>query len=183
MNDTAIIDGSRGGRDKKNNSPVDHHNRIKVTSYSIWPLLILFWLSSSFWLVFLAFVCWGAPREWSLDLCNWKVSLPMAFGVLVCLGFGFAIYTLHDYGNELSATAARDGVDKSRWHGRIQHGYQNIGKPHRAHVRRTFFGIVSVVGSTVGMLSFYYGDLEASAWLIGVASVVLVLGLNRYWLR
>ena len=98
-------------------------------------------------------------------------------------GFGFALYTLHNYGDELSAIAPRSSVDRSKWHGRIQHGYQNVGEPHRAHVRRTFFGIVSVIGSAVGMLSFYYGELEAIAWLIGVASVGLVLVLNRYWLR
>jgi hypothetical protein len=179
MTDANTLNPPDTGRAKK---PIDHHGRIRLAGRSIWPLLVLFWLAGAFWLIFLLYVCWSTLEYFPVT-CEWKVLMPITTGVFLVAAFGFVLYTLHDLGRELRLNAVEEEPESTRRHSHIRHAYRNLGEDHRAHVRRTFFGVMSAFGTTLALLSFFYGRLEASAWLVGLAVIALALGLNRFWFK
>jgi hypothetical protein len=166
----------------KTKTPPNRERRIGIAGLSIWPLLVTFWVSASVWLGFLLYICWSGLENFPV-FCEWKAALPAGTGLLMLLVFGFVLFTLHGHGLEAPATDERSKLAKTKWHGRIRHGYGSLGETHRTRGRRSFFGTMSVIGAAAGMLSFFFVDLELSAWLIGIVFMVLALLLNRYWLK
>lgn len=164
-----------------------HHRRIRRLGLGMWALAALFSLSALVVAAAQLLLCAG-PVDWPLT-CRAGALLPALLALGLCLGLAGVLHEVLALGAEAlpptphpPAPAWRSLASGPR---RFRQGMGRLRPSHHGHVRNSVRLVCYALGLALTYRAFYaaWGDLEAGAWLILLASLLSGEALIHWLVR